>query len=240
MSHTRSKPSSSKRSRKPQRPIHPLYGTDLFQGLKLTELGMFFDNVESQTCPSGTVLFTPEDSCEALYILMEGRVELYRLTENGKRLVTRQILPVSVFGLMGLLGQTKHGNFAETTEDSSICKITREDILSLLKRRPDIALRLLAIVVNRLRLLEERFVETVYSPVYVRLAHFLLTNVDSASGELTNVTHEEIGDTIGAVRQTVTETLGIMRKRGLLPTGPRKIHIIDRHGLEEVLLSSVS
>jgi len=240
MSHLRPKPSSSKRIRRTPRAMSPPYGADLFQGLKPAELGMLFDDVELQTCPAGTILFTPEDPCETLYILREGLVELYRLTASGKRLVTRQILPGSVFGVMGLLGQTMQGNFAETIEDSSICTITREDVLTLLKRRPDIALRMLEIVGNRLRLIEERFLEAVYSPVDVRLAHFLLTYTNSASGELADITHEEIGDTIGAVRQTVTETLGLMRKRELIRTGPKHIQIIDRRGLEAIARSSES
>jgi len=240
MSHSRPKPSSSKRIRKLPKAMSSLYGADLFQGIKPAELGRLFDGVELQTCPAGTILFTPEDPCETLYILREGRVELYRLTASGKRLVTRQILPESVFGVMGLLGQTMQGNFAETIEDSSIYTITREDVLTLLKRRPDIALRMLEIVGNRLRLLEERFLEAVYSPVDVRLAHFLLTYADSASGELVDITHEEIGDTIGAVRQTVTETLGLMRKRGLIRTGPKHIEIIEQRGLEAIARSSES
>jgi CRP/FNR family transcriptional regulator, cyclic AMP receptor protein len=240
MSHSRPKPSSSKRIRKTPRAMSPLYGADLFQGIKATELGTLLDDVELQTCPVGTILFTPEDPCEVLYILREGLVELYRLTASGKRLVTRQILPGSVFGVMVLLGQTMQGNFAETIEDSSICTITREDVLTLLKRRPDIALRMLEIVGTRLHLIEERFLEAVYSSVDVRLAHFLLTYTDSASAELADITHEEIGDTIGAVRQTVTETLGLMRKRGLIRTGPKHIQIIDRHGLEAIARGSES
>ena len=240
MSHSRPKPSSSKRIRKTPRAMSPLYGADLFQGIKSAELGTLFDDVELQTCPVGTILFTPEDPCEVLYILREGLVELYRLTASGKRLVTRQILPGSVFGVMGLLGQTMQGNFAETIEASSICTITREDVLTLLKRRPDIALRMLEIVGTRLRLIDERFLEAVYSSVDVRLAHFLLTYTDSASGELADITHEEIGDTIGVVRQTVTETLGLMRKRGLIRTGPKHIQIIDRHGLEAIARGSES
>jgi len=238
MSRTKPKQSLSKRTSKLRRTISDLYAADLFKGIEPSELGGFFDDVELQTCPVGTVFFTPEDYCERLYILRQGRVDLYRLTTSGKRLVTRQILPGSVFGVMGLLGQSMQGNFAEAIEESSICMITREDVVALLKRRPDVVLRVLEIVGNRLRLLEERLVEVVYSPVSVRLAHFLLTNVDSASGLLTNVTHSEIGDTIGAVRQTVTETLSLMRKRGLILTGPKQIRIIDRHGLEEIVQSS--
>jgi CRP-like cAMP-binding protein len=217
-----------------------LYGTELFKGLEPPEVGLFFNDVEVQTCPAGTVFFRPEEAPERLYILRRGRVNLYRLTLGGKRLVTRQIQPGSVFGLMGLLGQTMQGNFAEAIEDCSVCVVTREDILAVLKRRPDVALRILEIIGNRLCLLEERLTEAVYTCVKIRLAHFLLTNVDSASGVLTNLTHEEIGDIIGAVRQTVTETLSFMRKQGLILTGPKEIRIIDRHGLEEIVRGSES
>jgi CRP-like cAMP-binding protein len=232
----RPKSSQSKDSGKLRKAIGTLYEMDIFRGIEPTELSILFDNMVPQTCPAGDILFMPEDSCERLYILMQGRVDLYRLTLSGKRLVTRQIPPGSLFGIMGLLGQTIQGSFAETTEDSTVCVITRDDVLTLLKQRPDIALHILEIVGNRLCLLEERLMEAVYSPVIIRLAHFLLINVDPASGVLVNVTHEEIGHIIGAVRQTVTETLSRMRNQGLILTARRQIHIIDRHGLEEIVL----
>jgi CRP-like cAMP-binding protein len=217
------------------RTIPTLYAADLFRGIELSQLGLLFDNTKVQNYPIGTMLFTPDESSERLYILKQGRVDLFRLTASGRRLVTRRIEPGSVFGLMGLLGQTIQGNFAETIEDSEIYTITREDVLALFKKRPDVALRILEIVGNRLRLLEERLLETVYSPVKVRLAHFLLSNADLSSGLLTNITHEEIGDNIGAIRQTVTEVLGLMQRQGLIVIRPRKIRIVDRQGLEKLV-----
>jgi CRP/FNR family cyclic AMP-dependent transcriptional regulator len=235
MTYTRLKPSHSKGSRKLRKSIGLLYGVDIFEGIEPKELNMILDETRLQTCPVGTILFAPEDTCEHLYILRQGGVELYRLTSGGKRLVTRRISPGSMFGIMGLLGQTMQGSFAETTEDSTIYVMTREDILALLGRRPEMVLHILEAVGNRLCILEERLVEILYGTVSMRIAHFLLTNVDPDSGILTNITHEEIGDIIGAVRQTVTETLSRMRKQGLILTSPRQIHIIDRHELERIV-----
>lgn len=76
----------------------------------MDRLGSFFQSLEVQTWLSGTILFTPEDSGERLYILKKGLVNLYRITLDGKRLVTRQILPGQIFGIMGLLGQTMQGS----------------------------------------------------------------------------------------------------------------------------------
>jgi len=233
-----SKSSKYKGSSELKKTISMLYETDIFLGIEPVELGVLFDDMDLQFYPAGTMLFMPEDSIERLYILRQGQVDIYMLTPGGKRLVTRRILPGMVFGMMGLLGQTMQADFAETTEDSTICMITREDVLALLKRRPDVTLHILEIVGNRLRLLEERLMEIAFSPVSVRLAHFLLTNANSATGILIDITHEEIGDTIGAVRQTITETLGQMRKQGLILTRPKQIQIIDRQRLEEVVRGS--
>ncbi|MFC1926115.1 Crp/Fnr family transcriptional regulator [Chloroflexota bacterium] len=208
---------------------------DIFKGIAPAELKALFNAMELKTCPVETVLFRPEDATERLYILLKGQVEQYLLTSNGKRLVTRRIKPGSVFGIMGLLGQTMMGNFAETTEDSTVYIATRKDIIMLLKRQPGVALNILEVVGNRLRILEELLVKSVYSPVNIRLADFLLTNADPASGILFNITHEEIGDTIGAARQTVTEALSRMRKQGLILTGSKQVRIIDRHGLEKIV-----
>ena len=107
--------------------------------------------------------------------------------------------------------------------------------MDLLRKRPDLALHIMEIVGNRLRLLEERLVEATYSPVKVRLAHFLLSNSDQTSGLLTNFTHEEIGDNIGALRQTVTEILGLMQKQRLILIRPRQIRIINRAEIENII-----
>jgi CRP/FNR family cyclic AMP-dependent transcriptional regulator len=216
----------------------PLNKAELARGTEVDELGLLFNGVDIQDCPEGAILFTPEDSSERLYILRKGSVDLFRVTQSGKRLVTKHILPGSVFGLMGLLGQTMHGCFAEATKTSTISVVTREDVLELLKTRFDIALRLLDMVGKRLTDIEERLVESAYSSVRVRLAHFLLTESDPESGLLLNMTHEEIGDTIGAVRQTVTEVLNSMRNQGLIVIRSKQIRVIYRRGLEEIIQNS--
>ena len=214
---------------------------DPFEALGPREMASFLAEAHLQTYPAGSIIFSPEDaSTERLYILKQGRIDRYRLTAGGKRLVTRRIIPGMVFGVMGLLGRTMQGNFAQAAEDSLIYVVTRENVLALLRRRPDLTLRMLEIVGNRLRLLEERLLEAVYSPVMVRLASYLLSNADPTSGELPEITHEEIGNTIGAVRQTVTETLAIMRKRGLVETGQKRVRVIDRRGLEKIVEGSQS
>jgi len=210
-----------------------------FKGLDLDHLTALFDQEEPRTYTAGEIIFMPEDcSCEKLYLLKQGKVKMFRLTPDGKRLVTRQLLPGSVFGVRGLLGRAMQGNFAEAVEDSSAYVISWEKVMASLKQKPELALSILENVCGRLSFLEERLLRAAYSPVSVRLAYYILANADVQSGVLANITHEEIGNTIGSVRQTVTENLNLMRKRRLLRITPRKIEVLDRRGLEDVIYRS--
>ena len=208
---------------------------DLFRGLPPKKIASLLKGAELHEYPSGSLIFTPEDaSTERLFILKSGQVERYRLTPDGKRLVTGQISPGGVFGIMGLLGRTMQGNFAEATIDASAYVLTRDRVLRWLRREPDFALSILENLGDRVRLLEERLVEAAYSSASARLAHYLLGNAERKSGVLANQTHEQIGNSIGAVRQTVTERLADLTRQGLISVKPKQIKIIDRPGLEKI------
>lgn len=211
-----------------------LQRVDVFKDLTMEEIEELGKDLTMRECVSGTVFFSPDDSTERLFVLKTGHVELYRLTASGKRLVTRRLGPGSIFGEMGLLGQTMQGEFAEATEDALVCTATSEDIRRLLREHPDVAMRMMEIIGNRLKLLEGRLEQAVFSPVKVRLANFILTNMDPTVGLVAGFTHAEIGDTIGALRQTVTETLSEMQGEGLLEVGHKRVRITNRRGLEEI------
>jgi CRP-like cAMP-binding protein len=115
-----------------------------------------------------------------------------------------------------------------------VCMATRDDILQLLRERPDITIRLLDSIGNRLKSLEDRLEDAIFSPVKVRLARFLLSSLDPASNAVSGYTQAEIGDTIGALRQTVAETLSDLEGQGLVEVGRKQIRVINRSALEEI------
>ena len=200
----------------------------------MEEIEYFGKSFAMRECIRGTLFFTPDDTSERLFILKRGQVELYRITRSGQRLVIRRIGPGTIFGEMGLLGQTLQGTFAEALEDSLVCSATREDVVQFFREHPDVGLRMLEAVGTRLRLLETRLEQTAYSPVKVRLANFLLANAGPATGTLAGFTHAEIGETIGALRQTVTESLKEMETEGMVSVGYKQINVHNRQGLQAI------
>ena len=202
-----------------------LIHVDLFRDLTKAEMERLFGHLPMYTFPKNTLVFAPDDASETLYILKMGAVDIYRLSEEGKRLSIRRVFKGSVFGEMGLLGQSMHGCFAETVAPSLVCVMTRAEMEALLRARPDVGLRFFKVVGDRLKGLEDQLARFAFSPVRARVATFLLSHLDPASQEVRGFTHEEIGDTIGALRSTVTQTLGEMARIGVIEIKHKRIHV---------------
>lgn len=207
---------------------------DIFRGLSLEELESLSRGVVVREFPATTVLYGPEEVDDKVFILLAGRVDLYRLTPGGKRLITRRVRPGSIFGETALLGQVPQGAFAEAAKGSLVCEVTRKRMLQVTARHPEVAERVLLATYDHLEQLEERLEHASFSPVKVRLAHFLLANIDSNNGVVAGLTQEEIGDSIGALRQTVTETLSELQRLGLVKVGYKRITVVKLDELEEM------
>lgn len=203
----------------------------ILEGMTSQEIAPILEGVHPRQYAPGDFLFAPEDSMEHLFALEVGRVDVYRINLAGKRLIVRRIFPQTVFGV---LGQSVHGCFAEAAEPCVVRIVTRGQLLELFGRRPDIAIRIIEVIGCRLRKTERMLEQAFYNPVKARLADFLLTNSDPSTGLLAGYTHEEIGDSIGALRQTVTETLRLMCLQGLLDVERRQIRVINREKLEQI------
>ena len=129
---------------------------DIFKDLSQQEVEALFEGMQLRECKRGTICFAPYESTEQVFVLKSGEVQLYRLDSYGQRLVIRRVGPGTIFGEMGLLGETVHDCFAEAVEDSLVCIATRDAMFHLLQRKPEVALRVLEIVGVRLKTLERR------------------------------------------------------------------------------------
>lgn len=211
-----------------------LKALEMFRDLPAVDIEEFAHTLTMRECTTGTVFFAPEDASERLFILKTGQVDLYRLNAEGKRMVLARLKPMAIFGEMGLLGQTMHGCFAESMTPSLVCVATREEVMALLRQHPDVALKLMEAVGTRLRAVEERLASIALSPVPVRLATVLLSQMAPETREVSGFTHAEFGDMIGALRQTVSETLASMQRDGIVEIGHKSIRVLDEERLREL------
>lgn len=206
----------------------------MFQGLSRAEMVEMDRTTTMSTCRRGKVFYQPQDNSEVLFILKKGRVQLCRLSPEGKKLVVGTIGPGTIFGEMAIIGQGMHNQFAEAADDCLLCVMSRHDVERLILSKPTVALRFMKIMADRLSQAEARLEDMAFKSIPARLAALLLTLRADQGDSITGYTHQDLAEAVGTYRETTTQTLNEFKARHLIDIGRKRIDILDPAGLEEV------
>ena len=207
---------------------------NIFQDLNEDELQALDSSVIMIPCDTGKIFYAPEDMGEALFILKEGKVQLYRISPDGRKIVTHTLAPGTIFGEMSLIGQGMYDSFAEATESCTVCKMGRADLERLLLEKPQVAIRILEVIGKRLLEIEARLEDIAFKKVSGRLASLLLRLMKEQGATIAGYTHQNLADAIGTYRETTTQTLNRFKAQGLLNTGRKRVEILDPEGLQVI------
>lgn len=183
------------------------------------------------TCAQGRIFYRPDEPNETVFVLRQGKVDRYRITEDGRKLVLATLEAPVIFGGMGSLGSEMYGCFAEAATDCVVCMLGRSDLQALIRRNPDVGLGLLADLGSRLQQREDELESLAFDALPTRLAALLLQE-DAGRGFVAGLTHQDLADRLATYRETVSQVLGRFRNEGLISIGPRCIRILDRAGLQ--------
>jgi CRP/FNR family transcriptional regulator, cyclic AMP receptor protein len=159
-----------------------------------------------------------------LYVITRGRLRLGRLSPAGRR--------VELGVLTGpgcLLGTSLRRGLAEAVEPCELRPLSREQVVGLTGRIPELGGLLLTKLEESLVDRENRIEFLAYHGVHDRLAVALLRTRD-ASGEVA-LTHQQLSEVIGSCRETVTKALGQLQDEGLIEAAHRRVRVRDARGL---------
>lgn len=201
---------------------------DLLQDLSPAQL----DHVDNETllldCPAGHLFYMPEDEGEVLFILKKGRVQLYRISPDGRKLIFAVLNPGAIFGHMALIGQGLHQTYAEALDDVTICIWYRDRVEQALRENPEMALRFLGAVGERLTQTEERLADITFKRLPARLANLVLRLCEeNHTCDLVGYTHQHLADMLGAYRETVTQILNGWKNKQLIELNRKRIQVLD-------------
>ncbi|GMQ77801.1 MAG: Crp/Fnr family transcriptional regulator [Anaerolineae bacterium] len=211
-----------------------LSNIEIFKDLTESELAEMDRQITMSSSPPGKMFYMPEDSGEVLFLLKKGRVQLYRISPNGKKLVVATLGPGAIFGEMSLVGQGMHNTFAESVDECLLCVMSRADVERLMREKPMVAFRFVEALGDRLTRLESRLEDIAFKSIPARLASLLL-RLASEEGDgmhIDGYTHQDLGEMLGTYRETITQTLNEFKGDGYIDISRKHIEILDRASLE--------
>lgn len=207
-----------------------LSAMELFHDFTPEEMQEIDRATRMQTCAAGRVFYMPGETGEVLFILKKGAVQIYRMSPEGRKLVIAKLPPYSFFGEMSCIGQGMYDTFAEATEESLICTMSRGDVERLLLSKPQVALRILEAVGKRVVDAERQLEEIAFKGLIPRLASLLLR--EAQDNDITGLSHQDLAERLGVYRETVTSALNELKTAGILEIGRKRITITNRERLE--------
>ncbi|MBI2919366.1 MAG: Crp/Fnr family transcriptional regulator [Chloroflexi bacterium] len=207
----------------------------LFQDLALADVAAFSQTVVKRQYRKGETVYEPEMG-EVLFILRSGRVELYRLSPGGRKVVVARFGPGQFFGQMPLLGHRVHSADAEASEDTLVCILTRGDVERALLIQPRMALRAMDVLGRRLRQTQDRLFDVFSKGAVAQVAAMLLRLAER--GEVA-LSHQQLADMLGLYRETVTVVMRRLQAEGLVKVERRHIRLLDVDGLSRAALGEV-
>jgi len=212
-----------------------LSSIQIFRDLGQAELEEMDRQTTMSTCHAGKIFYMPEESGEVLFLLKKGRVQLYRMSPSGKKIVVATLGPGAVFGEMSIIGQGMHNTFAESIDECMLCVMSRADVEMLITKNPNVAFRLVQALGDRVRHLETRLEDIAFKSIPARLAGVLLDLADKADGiNIKGFTHQDLADMLGTYRETTTQTLNEFKSDDIIEIGRKRVTILDASALEKI------
>ena len=215
--------------------LRQMMSIDIFQDLSEVELTSVMEGVAMKTFKRGTQVYDRFDYPSSLYFLKAGRVQIYCESQNGRKLTLESVEPGKVFGEITPGGRHAAGARAVAAEDSTVCLLDQDDLLSLILAYPVVGVRLVTVMAENLHRARRSLRELAFNDVTGRIADLLLELAGPDTRLIEGYSHEDLASLIGCLRESLTATLDNFKRAEVLAIGRKRIEILDRAHLERVV-----
>lgn len=188
------------------------------------------------------VIYFEGDAGEHLYLVATGKVKLIRSTTSGHEVLLDILRGGDYFGNLSIFDSKSYTETAIAQTDCCILQISAENFEKILKHYPDVLLKVLKVVSQRLEESQEIIkqlsaysVEQRIAAALIRLARKL--GEEKGRGVLIQLpfSRQDLAAMTGATIETVSRVMSRFSAEGLVSTGRKWVAINDLGRLEEII-----
>lgn len=183
---------------------------------------------------AGETVFAPVPAPQSVYLLEDGLVRIYRLSEAGSETTLGYVKPGEVFGELTIFGDYPRESFAQAVDPCLVWKVPRQRFQPYVESRPGLVFAISKQIGARMKRIESRVEDLVFCDVHTRVSRILLElassfGVSRADGSLAldvHITQEELATLVGSTRQSVNVSLGDLTEQGLVGREGRQLVLL--------------
>jgi CRP/FNR family transcriptional regulator len=220
--------------------INTLRGCQLFAGLPPADLEKIADTTVAKSLEKDEYLFREGAVAQGFYIVQRGAVNIHRVTAVGKEQTIHVFRAGDSFAEAALASPTGYPADARAQEPTQVLLVQKDGFTALLRRQPELALRMLGSMSSHLRVLVGQIEDLTLKDVETRLANWLIKRCPNPQGEAPvdielTVTKRVLAAELGTVGETLSRTLAKFRKQKLVGVTGKTVTILSPAGLNALL-----
>jgi len=198
-----------------------LEGFNLFKKLGMPTMMEISKLLEMKTIDKGNIIERGEYDSKCIFFLKKGAVKIINSTNDSVKYIVQQ---GNIFGELAIYDkQASLEEVAIALEDSVICYIDSELMEELMEKHKSLKNGILKIYGLRIRKLETRLQNLIHKDSSTRISEFILAYIDEFGEKKVDkveaknlLSHKDIANLTNTSRQTVSNVLSNMRKKGLI------------------------
>ncbi|MEF2144508.1 MAG: Crp/Fnr family transcriptional regulator [Desulfovibrionaceae bacterium] len=207
----------------------------LFQGLPEEQLEALSDIALKRVFQKGEEIFQAGDVAHGFYVVITGRIKVYRAALSGKEQIIHIWGPGDALGEVPMFQGSTFPASAQALDASELLFFPREAFRQLIRNEPDLGMNMIAMLSGRLRILVSQVATLSLKEVPQRLAAYLMLLFNSQEDKQTlqlDLAKGEIASYLGTIQETLSRTLKKMSEQGIIEVKGRQIRLLDIDRLE--------
>jgi CRP/FNR family transcriptional regulator len=213
-----------------------------FRNLSLADLTSIVTSGQMRRFQANAIIFTENDPCAGMFVLLKGRVHLCKLGPQGQVNIMAVIDPVIMFNEVAVLDGGPNPLSALAIENSLVWQISHEFFQALIERIPQVGLSLLPVLARRNREMISHYEDLSFRSVVARTAKLLLDLSDNGHQTIIrqNCSIEEMASRVATVPEAISRSLNVIKISGTIRVTRTEIFIVSTGKLAELAHVGVS
>jgi CRP/FNR family transcriptional regulator len=208
----------------------------LFSALSVAEMRQLMRQSSVRAYKRHEIVFMEGDPYAGLYLVLSGRVKVFKTNPEGKEQIIHLVGPREPFADVPLFTGGPYPATAQALEDTRVLFIAKQAFLDLLQGNPEISLRMLGAFAKRLRRMVQLVEKLSLKEVTTRLAHYLLDESKNAAHSTFQlpISKANLAAYLGTIPETLSRSLRELEDNGIISVQGRQIIIHNQQMLQQM------
>lgn len=182
----------------------------------------------------GEIVFSSESTDKKIGFVFSGECRVERLREEGDSIFLNTLKRCDSFGILAVLSpESEYPTRIVCTKTASVLFIDGADLISIIKKHPDISYNVIEFLTSRIAFLNKKIVTFSGKSTAQKLASYLLAKYRD-SGYTVKISRTKLASELGIGRASVYRDLDILAEKKLIEIQQKEIIIKCPEGLERI------